>query len=57
MADPLVDSVQTKQNDSIAVGKTNRDATVAGNHTKRTEAQAALATQGQKIIQPDWVKT
>ena len=57
MADPLVDPRQAEQNASIAVGKTNRDATIAGNHAKRDEQHAALATQGQKIIQPDWVKS
>jgi hypothetical protein len=57
MADPLVDQVQTKQNNSIAVGKTNRDSTVAGNHAKRDAQHVALAVPGQKLIQPDWVKT
>lgn len=57
MADPLLDSVQTLQNESIAVGETNRRSTIAGNHAKRDEQHVTLAVQGQDIVEPEWVKS
>lgn len=57
MSDPLLDIVQTRQNDSIAVGRTNRDDTLQSHQDKRDLQHIALASQGQKIVQPDWVRT